>query len=58
MRARVAIALLGLVLSGAARATFSIVAYDPATQELGVAVQSRAFSVGAGVPEKTYAFKM
>jgi len=30
--------------------TFSIVAYDPATQELGVAVQSRAFSVGAGVP--------
>ncbi len=30
--------------------TFSIVAYDPQTQELGVAVQSRAFSVGAGVP--------
>ena len=30
--------------------TFSIVAYDPDTGELGVAVQSRAFSVGAGVP--------
>lgn len=30
--------------------TFSIVAYDAATEELGVAVQSRAFSVGAGVP--------
>ncbi len=30
--------------------TFSIVAYDPGTQELGVAVQSRAFSVGAAVP--------
>ena len=30
--------------------TFSIVAYDPDTRELGVAVQSRAFSVGAGVP--------
>jgi uncharacterized Ntn-hydrolase superfamily protein len=30
--------------------TFSIVAFDPDTQELGVAVQSRAFSVGGGVP--------
>lgn len=30
--------------------TFSIAAHDPATGELGVAVQSRAFSVGAGVP--------
>jgi uncharacterized Ntn-hydrolase superfamily protein len=30
--------------------TFSIVAYDSLTQELGVAVQSRAFSVGGGVP--------
>ena len=28
-------------------ATFSIVARDPATQELGVAVQSRAFRAGA-----------
>lgn len=33
-----------------ARATFSIVAYDSLTQELGVAVQSRAFSVGMAVP--------
>lgn len=31
-------------------ATFSIVAYDSVTQELGVAVQSRAFSVGMAVP--------
>ncbi len=30
--------------------TFSIVAYDPETEELGVAVQSRAFSVGSAVP--------
>ena len=30
--------------------TFSIVAYDAVTQELGVAVQSRAFSVGTRVP--------
>jgi uncharacterized Ntn-hydrolase superfamily protein len=30
--------------------TFSIVAYDPQTQELGISVQSHAFSVGAGVP--------
>jgi uncharacterized Ntn-hydrolase superfamily protein len=30
--------------------TFSIVAYDSVTQELGVAVQSRAFSVGTRVP--------
>ena len=30
--------------------TFSIIAFDPQTNELGIAVQSRAFSVGAGVP--------
>lgn len=30
--------------------TFSIVAYDPVTQELGVAVQSKYFSVGRVVP--------
>jgi uncharacterized Ntn-hydrolase superfamily protein len=30
--------------------TFSIVALDPKTRELGVAVQSRYFSVGSGVP--------
>jgi uncharacterized Ntn-hydrolase superfamily protein len=44
--AATAVAALGDVPHG----TFSIVAYDPETEELGVAVQSRAFSVGAGVP--------
>lgn len=38
------------VLAGDANVgTFSIVAFDPVTQELGVAVQSRAFGVGAAV---------
>lgn len=41
---------IGLLAPTVATATFSIVAYDPLTQELGVAVQSRAFSVGGGVP--------
>lgn len=31
-------------------ATFSIVAFDPSTKDLGVAVQSRYFSVGSVVP--------
>jgi len=43
------VAVLALV-PAPARATFSIVAYDSVTQELGVAVQSRAFSVGMAVP--------
>src|SRR5258708_3046649 len=30
--------------------TFSIIAFDPSTSELGVAVQSRAFAAGAAVP--------
>src|SRR5262245_50417198 len=30
--------------------TFSIIAFDPATKELGVGVQSRAFGAGAAVP--------
>src|SRR5512145_2199894 len=30
--------------------TFSIIAFDPVTNELGVAVQSRAFGAGAAVP--------
>ena len=30
--------------------TFSIIAWDPATQELGIAVESRAFGAGAAVP--------
>ncbi|NIO29834.1 MAG: DUF1028 domain-containing protein [Candidatus Latescibacteria bacterium] len=47
-----AVAMAGgaAVFAGVPRGTFSIVAYDPQTRELGVAVQSRAFSVGAGVP--------
>jgi len=53
-------ALLALVLAGCAAAprpagepvvaTFSIVAYDPDTKELGVAVQSRFIAVGSVVP--------
>ena len=50
-------ALAWLVLSPASPAlgssdcgTFSIVAYDPVTNELGVAVQSKYFSVGTDVP--------
>lgn len=31
-------------------ATFSIIAFDPATTDLGVAVQSHAFTAGAAVP--------
>jgi uncharacterized Ntn-hydrolase superfamily protein len=42
--------LLALLVASPASATFSIVAYDSVTQELGVAVQSRAFSVGMAVP--------
>ncbi len=50
-RAIIALAAAALALSAApARATFSIAAYDSVTQELGVAVQSRAFSVGMAVP--------
>src|SRR5215470_11985611 len=30
--------------------TFSIIAFDPSTNELGVGVQSRAFAAGAAVP--------
>jgi uncharacterized Ntn-hydrolase superfamily protein len=30
--------------------TFSIIAFDPATSELGIGVQSRAFGAGAAVP--------
>src|SRR3954462_4229866 len=30
--------------------TFSIIAWDPATKEFGVGVQSRAFSAGGAVP--------
>lgn len=42
----------GAALGSAApgHATFSVAAFDSVTQELGVAVQSRAFSVGMAVP--------
>jgi uncharacterized Ntn-hydrolase superfamily protein len=39
-----------LLLPLPAYATFSIVAYDPATGDLGIAVASRYFAVGAVVP--------
>lgn len=42
--------LLAFVFITEAHATFSIAAYDSVTQEVGVAVQSRAFSVGEAVP--------
>ena len=43
---------LALTLTAAARAsaTFSIIAFDPATGDLGVGVQSHAFTAGAAVP--------
>lgn len=60
---RLALIVLFLLLTGCARqtlqhaappdppvATFSIVAFDPATKELGVAVQSKFIAVGAVVP--------
>jgi uncharacterized Ntn-hydrolase superfamily protein len=56
---RLLIALLLLTASPAAAqdaaqdpwfSTFSIIAFDPATSELGVGVQSRAFAAGAAVP--------
>ncbi len=51
-RAAAVTALLAALaaLPAPASATFSIVAYDSVTQELGIAVQSRAFSVGMAVP--------
>lgn len=45
-----ALVLAALLVPALAHATFSIVAYDSTTQELGVAVQSRAFSVAEAVP--------
>ncbi len=45
-----AAAVTFLAAATPAFATFSIAAYDSATQELGIAVQSRAFSVGMAVP--------
>jgi uncharacterized Ntn-hydrolase superfamily protein len=42
--------VIGFLAARPAHATFSIVGYDSVTQEIGVAVQSRAFSVGSAVP--------
>ena len=50
MRRIVLVLLLVLVFVPPARATYSIVARDPDTGQLGVAVQSHWFSVGALVP--------
>jgi len=50
MRMKISAILVALFLAQPAHATFSIAAYDSVTQELGVAVQSRAFSVGMAVP--------
>jgi len=45
-----ALALATPAAAGEPVATFSIVGYDPVTGELGVAVQSKFFAVGAVVP--------
>ena len=52
MRVRLALLLILIATSAHARdvATFSIVARDPQTGEMGVAVASRFFSVGSVVP--------
>ena len=46
----VALSSLGAARADSTRGTFSIVAFDPVTKELGVAVQSKYFSVGTDVP--------
>jgi uncharacterized Ntn-hydrolase superfamily protein len=56
MTARTLLTLTALTAAAIAQtsdpwfSTFSIIAWDPATQELGVAVESRAFGAGAAVP--------
>lgn len=45
-----ALVLSALLIPALAHATFSVVAYDSVTQEVGVAVQSKYFSVGTAVP--------
>jgi uncharacterized Ntn-hydrolase superfamily protein len=42
--------LVVLLTAAPASATFSIVAFDPVTGDLGVAVASRVFAVGNHVP--------
>ena len=46
----VSVVVLSLLTASPAFATFSIVAIDPATGDLGVAVASRVFGVGNHVP--------
>src|SRR6266478_2751644 len=48
--AALALAAAPCALASNDRGTFSIVAFDSVTQELGVAVQSKYFSVGTDVP--------
>src|ERR1700722_6627348 len=50
MSRTVLLLLAGLALHAADVNTFSIVGYDPAAREWGVAVASRYFSVGSVVP--------
>lgn len=45
-----AVCLVSNALAFDQTSTFSIVAFDKDTEELGIAVQSRAFSVGSAVP--------
>ena len=47
---RILLLLTFLLIPLPASATFSIVAYDPVTGDLGIAVASRYFAVGAVVP--------
>lgn len=49
-RTWIAVTILMWVTAAPALATFSIVARDPDTGEIGVAVQSKAFNVGMAVP--------
>ncbi|MGH9220270.1 MAG: DUF1028 domain-containing protein, partial [Vicinamibacterales bacterium] len=46
----VAAFVFALLIAAPASATFSIVAFDPVTGDLGVAVASRVFGVGNHVP--------
>lgn len=50
MRRLILLAILVLLPASPALATFSIVGYDPVTGDLGIAVASRYFAVGAVVP--------
>ena len=50
MKSILLLTILFLTVSARAFATFSIIAFDPATGDLGVAVQSHAFTAGAAVP--------